>query len=421
MSKFKSQIRAISLCMAFLLCVIFFQSPFYSASEAGSSSSPSSSSSSQDQASLVNRYDELTQQIKDTQEQIKALEDRIKSGKSTATQAQQRKAYYEAEAALTAEQIVLLQAKIAQQEIDIAAKQAEIVQKQKELDDNDQLFRERLVAIYKMNDSSPLSLLLTVDSYSDFLIVSKNLETISQHDTDLLDLLEVQRTDLETAEGEMQDLLVTMEADKTAMDNTLVSYQNSITQAQAAYDTAIANIASDEATLAKEREEYASALAEMESVWKSLNSTRPTYVGGELQWPCPSYNGDAYITSHFGWRILYGKQNHHGGMDISGRNINGTPVVAANAGDVVKTVSGSNVGYGNYVIIDHGNGVKTLYGHCSSVAVRTGAVVKKGDTIAYVGSTGNSTGPHLHFELRINDVKANPYPYLTGQKSLGKS
>ena len=198
MSKFKSQIRAISLCMAFLLSVIVFQSPFYSASEADSSSSSSSSSSSQDQASLVNRYDELAQQIKDTQEQIKELESRIKSGKSTATQAQQRKAYYETEAALTAEQIVLLQAKIAQQEIDIAAKQAEIVQKQKELDDNDQLFRERLVAIYKMNDSSPLSLLLTVDSYSDFLIVSKNLETISQHDTDLLDLLEVQRTELET-------------------------------------------------------------------------------------------------------------------------------------------------------------------------------------------------------------------------------
>lgn len=408
----KAYLRFLSLCMVLFIGTLVLFNPYSFQATGGASSSSRDTSADRD------KYDELNQKLKETREEIAALDKKIKSSKNTAADAQKRQKYYEQEAAILAEQIVVQQAVITQQEADITLKQEEIFQKQKELDENDRLFRQRLVAIYKMNDTSALALLLNVDSFADFLTISKNLQTVSKHDTDLLELLETQRAALQTAEDEMQAMLAQLETEKAEMDATLTAYQNSIQQAKVEYNTAVNTIAASEAELEAKQKEYDAALSELEEVWKNLGSSRPQYIGGALQWPTQGYNGDSYITSHFGWRTLFGKQNFHGGMDISGGGIYGKPVLASNGGDVVQVVSGSNVGYGNYVIIDHGNGIKTLYGHCSSVAVSKGQYVAQGQVIAYVGSTGNSTGPHLHFELRVNNVKTNPYPYLTGQKSF---
>ena len=120
------------------------------------------------------------------------------------------------------------------------------------------------------------------------------------------------------------------------------------------------------------------------------------------------------ITSYFGrrWGTL------HQGLDISGYNAMGKPIVAADGGKVFAVNStgtwgtGIFAGYGYAVIIDHGNGVKTLYAHCSKIAVRAGQKVTKGQTIAYIGSTGYSTGAHLHFEVRVNNRRVDPLPYL---------
>jgi len=135
------------------------------------------------------------------------------------------------------------------------------------------------------------------------------------------------------------------------------------------------------------------------------------YVGGKFLWPVPGYST---ITSKFGWRILYGKNNWHTGIDISGYNVYGKNIVAANSGTVITAVTTyiPKKGYGKYVIIDHGGGYRTLYGHCSSLLVKVGQTVKRGDPIALVGSTGNSTGPHLHFGIYINGKEVDPLPYL---------
>jgi murein DD-endopeptidase MepM/ murein hydrolase activator NlpD len=130
---------------------------------------------------------------------------------------------------------------------------------------------------------------------------------------------------------------------------------------------------------------------------------------GTLSWPC-----QGTITSEYGWRIRpnYGTKQLHGGIDIAVPT--GTPIHAAEDGTV--SFAGWKGSYGNAVIIDHGgslgSSVSTLYGHNSSLAVKAGAKVKRGDTIAYAGSTGNSTGPHCHFEVRINGVAKNPRSYL---------
>ncbi|MEG2770384.1 MAG: M23 family metallopeptidase [Oscillospiraceae bacterium] len=134
----------------------------------------------------------------------------------------------------------------------------------------------------------------------------------------------------------------------------------------------------------------------------------PDFISGSFTRPVPGFN---YISSRFGMRTLYGKPDYHVGIDIAGGGIYGQPIVAAHAGYVTVARYGST-GYGNRVYIDGGGGVITRYGHCSSLAVAEGTFVAQGQTIAYVGSTGNSTGPHLHFEIRQNGTAVNPAPYL---------
>lgn len=121
------------------------------------------------------------------------------------------------------------------------------------------------------------------------------------------------------------------------------------------------------------------------------------------------------LTSPFGNRIhpIYGYQRFHAGQDIGARH--GEPIYAAAAG--VVTTSTYLSGYGNTIELDHGGGMETLYAHCSSLAVGTGTYVKKGDLIAYVGNTGASTGPHLHYEIRINGNPVDPAPYMTQSRS----
>lgn len=135
---------------------------------------------------------------------------------------------------------------------------------------------------------------------------------------------------------------------------------------------------------------------------------RPSwYPNGYFIWPVYGR-----ITSSFGYRSIFGSYSYHGGIDIAAGY--GTGIAAADGGTVVfaGTASGSMWSYGNLVIIDHGNGKQTYYGHCSSVLVRTGDHVYQGQTIARVGSTGRSTGNHCHFEVKINGTSVNPLKYL---------
>ena len=140
--------------------------------------------------------------------------------------------------------------------------------------------------------------------------------------------------------------------------------------------------------------------------------TEATWIGtGRYSWPLP-VNGE--ITSGYGWRTdpFTGEQKFHGGIDIGVGA--GTPIIAADAGTVTVAngVDSWGGGYGFYVMIDHGGGDETLYAHCSSICVRYGQAVQKGEVIAYVGSTGNSTGNHLHYEVRISGDKTNPLEWF---------
>ena len=137
----------------------------------------------------------------------------------------------------------------------------------------------------------------------------------------------------------------------------------------------------------------------------SSSSADSSSSSGNFSWPLPYTHN---ITSLYEWR--WGRM--HWGIDISDGGVYGQPISASDSGTVIHSGDLGD-GYGNYVIIDHGNGYQTLYGHCSSLAVSSGQYVSKGETIGYVGSTGNSTGPHLHFEIIYNSNKLDPLQFVS--------
>lgn len=161
----------------------------------------------------------------------------------------------------------------------------------------------------------------------------------------------------------------------------------------------IANVTNHLQTAVKEREESLIELKQGLLDKEAKMATRPSI------WPTM---GD--VTSQFGWRNSPndGSSDYHPGVDIA--NNVGTPVVATADGKVI--ISGRSSGYGNLIEIDHGNGITTFYGHNSQLIVQVGQMVKKGQMIAYMGSTGNSTGPHVHYEIRMNGTPVNPANFL---------
>ena len=172
----------------------------------------------------------------------------------------------------------------------------------------------------------------------------------------------------------------------------------------------ISKLSDQEKSIQEKIDEYNTRFAEINAEILAIarDGIDTQYIGGELAWPVPGYTR---ISSKYGMRThpITGVYKLHTGVDISAPL--GANFIAANDGIVTK--AGYNSAYGNMVIIDHGGGVSTLYAHGSEILVQVGQVVKRGESILKVGSTGYSTGPHAHFEVRLNGVVTDPMPYIT--------
>ena len=269
-----------------------------------------------------------------------------------------------------------------------------------------ELFKKRMVAIYMAGETQYLDVLLKSSSLSDFISSYYLISQLTEIDENLLNDLESKKKTMDLSrqklENEKKELATIIE-NQTRTTRTL---QNT----KKMRENFIAKLSDDEKNLQAKIDEINKQYEEINQQILALaqNGIDTAYIGGELAWPVPGYTR---ITSKYAMRVhpITGQYKLHTGVDIGAPL--GANFVAANDGVVVK--AGLNAAYGNIVIIDHGGGISTLYAHGSEILVEVGQTVKRGDPILKVGSTGYSTGPHAHFEVRINGVTTDPLPYIT--------
>lgn len=269
-------------------------------------------------------------------------------------------------------------------------------------------FQARMVAIYEAGDVVYLDVLLNSNSFSDFISNYYLIGEIAKYDNNLLENIEEQKKQIESAKSLLEEKKKNLNVLKKNKEKTAIALENS----KVIRNSYISRLSEQEKETQSKIDEYQTELNNLESQIVALTTGNigSNYIGGEFAWPAPGYTT---ITSRYGMRIhpILKTARVHTGTDIAMPT--GAYIIAANDGIVIKSMY--TTGYGNMVMIDHGGGVSTLYGHGSEIIAQTGQEVKKGDIIMKAGSTGWSTGPHLHFEVRINGTAVDSLPYITNQ------
>ena len=306
---------------------------------------------------------------------------------------------------------------------DITKTEAELKAAQERLQSREKVFYKRVRDIYINGRLSYLDVVVGSKDFSDFANRMEMLKRILQADMELINTIKTEREEIASKKAKLEaDRAKVLELEKVAQEKQTIINQkkaerqavleramNDRDTADRAYNELMASSASITAMLQQRAAERAAAAAAASQGGGGggATTTTTTWVQGTGQLAAPV---NAPITSDFGWRIhpIYGTSRLHAGTDFGVDE--GTPVHAADGGVVVE--AGWISGYGYTVIIDHGNGMSTLYAHNSDVAVSPGQTVSKGQVVSYSGNTGGSTGPHLHFEVRINGEPTDPMGYL---------
>ena len=320
----------------------------------------------------------------------------------------------------------------------IAEKQAELDKALEKETTQTELLRSRIRAMEENSNSSYVSFIFDSSSVTELLSRIGDVNDIMHYDKTLEEEYMAAREDVESIKKSYeearheQELLqkeldtkqAELDAQVEAAYTMIADIETLSDDAQAEYDA----IAEEEAKAEETLQEAIRKRAEEEAKRNQNNNTGGNTGGNsggntgggssgggsaislyDLQWPVPSCT---LITSRFGYRVAptTGASTYHGGLDIGAGM--GASIVAAGAGDVIY--AGANGGYGNCVMIDHGNGIVTVYAHMSSIGVSYGQYVTAGQYVGAVGSTGVSTGPHCHFEIRINGAQTDPAAYFSG-------
>lgn len=404
MSKIYKKLLSVALAAALVLSVVPAAVPV-----------AASAASQEELDELKSERDALVSQRQQQQAVVNELRQQQASVLVIKQALDERNAYTQWQIQLTEQEIELYDGMIADKELEVEeARRLENQQLAK--------YRSRVRAMeengsynviaYLFNSSNLGELLTAVDDIGEIMESDRQLEddyiearenteaVVAEYEEYKADIVEKQdelRAEQDELEKEL-DEAVQLITDITA---NLEENAEILAEFQAAEQQAETNVANMVIALEKQRAAEQAA---------SGGGGGGTVVGtGSFTWPVPSCT---YLTSRFGLRIhpVYGTQKSHTGIDIGAAS--GATIVAADGGTV--TMAGVNGGYGNCVMIDHGNGYKTLYGHMSSIAVTNGQTVSAGDTVGYVGSTGVSTGPHCHFEVWSGGSRIDPEQFFSG-------
>ena len=266
----------------------------------------------------------------------------------------------------------------------------------------------RLIALYEAGETNYLDVLLNSKSLSDFISSYYLISEITKYDTELLEDLERDKNEIETNKKSLEEQRERLKSLRNNRERTSIVLENT----RVLQNTYKNQLTEEEKELQAQIEEYESQVREIESeiLMLTMSNLDSEYSGGIMAWPVPGYTR---ITSEFGMRLhpILHVYKLHTGIDI------GAPMranfIAAADGVVIKAEM--NSAYGNMVLIDHGGGISTLYAHGDEIVVKVGQEVKRGDIVLKVGSTGYSTGPHAHFEVRVNGECVQPLNFLKKQ------
>ena len=344
------------------------------------------------QQDLQNQLNESNEQLEEVQsqlsenlQQIEKLDEKIQESESKITE---------------------LDAQVSQLQAEISDIQAKLEVAEKNYKKQKDIMEKRLIAIYESGDTNYIDVLLKSSDLSEFLSNYYLISEITSLDRELLDEVETEKKEIELSKQKLEKNQASLATALQTQTQTATVLQNTKTLRE----NYIARLSDEEKAKQAQIDEITAAYEAVNNQILELakQGLDTAYIGGVLAWPVPGYTK---ITSNYGMRVhpITGQYKLHTGVDISAPI--GANFVAANDGIVTKAEY--NTAYGNMVIIDHGGGISTLYAHGSEILVTVGQTVKRNEAILKVGSTGYSTGPHAHFEVRINGVVTNPIEYIT--------
>jgi len=345
--------------------------------------------------------------------EAKTLDGQIESLDARLTSIDEKLADLGSEIAVLQEKLGVTEEKLALVRDQLRLKKIELAQAERELALQEAAFEQRVVLTYKTRDVDYLDILLESTSFDDLVTRLHFVRELVGSDNDLVIQLEKARVRVErekTAIAEKEQEVADLVRELQDQNDRLVALQTAQQEQRAEAAAARADkqgaLTAVEQNLEELEKQEKDLLAQSRALTGVINGSSSSGGGsGVLIWPC-----SGTVVSDFGWRIhpILGIELFHTGIDIAAPY--GTPIKAAAGGKV--TMAAWYGGYGNCTIIDHGDGLSTLYAHQSSFKVSTGQSVAQGQLIGYVGSTGLSTGPHLHFETRVNGEPVDPMRYL---------
>ncbi len=306
---------------------------------------------------------------------------------------------------------------ISEKEADIQVTQAALEKAQEIEEAQYSAMKQRIRFMYEKGSGSYMEMLFSSESFTDFLNKAEFINKISEYDRKMLEqymetkeqIAEAKNT-LEQEHQELEEANAALATEQSAVETLISSKEEEITVYESDIQNKEAAIAQYKAEIAAQdqliKDLEAAILAEKKRLLEQ-NKAAITYDGGQFAWPAPKYTR---ISDDYGNRIhpILGVQQFHNGVDMAAAG--GSPILAAYDGEVVAASYSSTMG--NYIMVDHGDGLYTIYMHASSLGVSQGQMVARGEQIATVGSTGRSTGNHLHFSVRLNGSYVSPWNYL---------
>ena len=395
--------RGVSLCVA--AACLLLSITVYPASAAGSTN----------MASLQNKLNKLSQSIDQHKKELSDAKKKESAAKALASELTERVGVIQDQITILRGQIATVQNSIGQTEQKITEKEGQIADKETEIQGQWSDFKKHMAAMQELRDGGSIAMLSAVNDLYELLTFNEVMQDISVKDTEIMDnmkaakaSLEADKAVLENQRAELQSQKAELDAQNSVMKSKQSELNTSISAAKMSAADAKKAQAAAQAAIESDEMNYEAVKKEIQKLISTASTAQPSLSFTGFICPLKSYSR---VSSEYGWRKnpVSGVNRLHAGIDLAAGG--GTPIYAAASG-YVQVAGWSSGGYGNYVIIYHGkmtdgNTYTTLYGHMKSVATTAGKYVKQGELIGYVGSTGNSTGNHLHLEVWKGSSKAN--------------